>query len=399
MNLVEFEAKALLRRAGLPLPAGTVADESTVMAIHAPCVLKAQIAEGGRGKRGLILPVAVGDHGASQLDLLRERMRAQGHDAPRVLVEESIEAVRECYFSWSIDDVAQDFVLQFSLHGGVEVESRVDSLRSLHFAPCHVPAAHEFVHFFAQAGAQGRTLGALCRFASASWRVFVHEDAQLLEINPLAELPSGEVMVLDAKLVLDDNAAARHLDWPALYSSQLADRQATTLERRAAANGFAFVELEGEIAMLAGGAGIGMAILDILADAGTPAANFADASGGSGANVFETLGRITFERAARPDVTAILMYFTLAATSVASVVKGIMALLDVAAPPKPLVIGLLCSGAGEREMTFAQAREAFAARGLRCEPGLPEALDALAQVRLSRQADPHPVDEQNGGIR
>jgi succinyl-CoA synthetase beta subunit len=124
-----------------------------------------------------------------------------------------------------------------------------------------------------------------------------------------------------------------------------------------------------------------MAILDILADAGMPAANFADASGGSGADVFESLGRIAFERAARPDVHAILMYFTLAATSVASVVRGIMRLLDAAPPPKPLVIGLLCSGAGEREMTFAQAQAAFAARGLRCEPGLPEALAALKQVR------------------
>ncbi|KWT73932.1 MULTISPECIES: ATP-grasp domain-containing protein [unclassified Variovorax] len=399
MNLVEFEAKALLRRAGLPLPAGVVADESAATVIHAPCVLKAQVAEGGRGRRGLVLPVAVGEDGASRLGLLRERMRAQGHDAPWVLVEESIEVAQECYFSWSIDDVAQDYVLQFSMHGGIEVESQAHTLRSLHFAPCHVPAAHEFVHFFAAAGAQGRTVGALCRFASASWRVFVQEDAQLLEINPLAVLPSGEVMALDAKLVLDDNAAARHLDWPALYSSRLADRQATALERRAAASGFAFVELDGEIAMLAGGAGIGMAILDILADAGMPAANFADASGGSGANVFETLGRITFERAARPDVTAILMYFTLAATSVASVVKGVMALLDAAEPPKPLVIGLLCAGAGEREMTFAQARDAFAARGLRCEPGLPEALDALAQVRLARGADPHPIHEQDGGIR
>ncbi|VTU31670.1 Succinyl-CoA ligase [ADP-forming] subunit beta [Variovorax sp. PBS-H4] len=399
MNLVEFEAKALLRRAGLPLPAGIVADESADVAVHAPCVLKAQVAEGGRGKRGLVVPVSFGDDGASQLRLLRERMRAQGHDAPQVLVEETIEAIEECYFSWSIDDVAQDYVLQFSMQGGVEVESQAHTLRSLHVAAGHVPAAHEFVHFFAQSGAKGRTVGALCRFASASWRVFVQEDAQLLEINPLAVLASGEVMALDAKLVLDDNAAARHLDWTALYSSRLADRQATALERRAAANGFAFVELEGEIAMLAGGAGIGMAILDILADAGMPAANFADASGGSGANVFETLGRIAFERAARPDVSAILMYFTLAATSVASVVKGIMALLDAGAPPKPLVIGLLCSGAGEREMTFAQARDAFAARGLRCEPGLPEALDALAQVRLPRPAGPVLIHEQDGGIR
>ncbi|WP_077001638.1 ATP-grasp domain-containing protein [Variovorax sp. KK3] len=399
MNLVEFEAKALLHRAGLPVPAGAVADESTCIAIQAPCVLKAQIAEGGRGKRGLIIPVPTGDDGASQLALLRDRMRALGHDAPHVLVEQAIASTREFYVCWRIDDVAQDHVLQFSMHGGVEVESQAHTLHAFHVAPCHVPAAHEFLHFFAQAGVEGRTLGALCRFAAASWRVFVHEDAELLEINPLAVLASGEVIALDAKLVLDDNASPRHRDWPSLHSARLADRQATALERRAAANGFAFVELDGEIAMLAGGAGIGMAILDILADAGMPAANFADASGGSGANVFETLGRITFERADRPDVSAILMYFTLAATSVATVVKGVMALLDAGAPPKPLVIGLLCSGAGEREMTFAQARDAFAARGLRCEPGLPEALAALAQVRLARRGTTDPATPHDGANR
>jgi len=76
------------------------------------------------------------------------------------------------------------------------------------------------------------------------------------------------------------------------------------------------------------------------------------------------------------------MYFTLAATSVASVVQGVLRLLDQAPPPKPLVIGLLTSGAAERDMTFTQAREAFAARGLRCEPGLDDALEALAQLRL-----------------
>ncbi|GAA4344152.1 ADP-forming succinate--CoA ligase subunit beta [Variovorax defluvii] len=387
----------MLHRAGLPVPAGTVAGETAAVEIEPPCVLKAQIAEGGRGKRGLVLPVGVGEDGASQLELLRERMRAHGHDAPQVLVEQTIDAARELYFCWRIDDVAQDHVLQFSMHGGVDVEAQGHTLSAFHVAPCHVPAAHEFVPFFAQAGAEGRTLGALCRFASVSWRVFVHEDAELLEINPLAVLPSGELMALDAKLVLDDNASPRHLDWRALHSSRLADRRVTPLERRAAANGFAFVELEGEIAMLAGGAGIGMAILDIVADAGMPAANFADASGGSGADVFETLGRIAFERAARPDVSAILMYFTLAATSVATVVRGVMALLDAAAPPKPMVIGLLCCGAGEREMTFAQAREAFAARGLRCEPGLPEALAALAEVRVPRRAGPDTLPTHHDG--
>lgn len=379
MNLVEFEAKRLLRAAGLPVPQGSVlrADETAVF--DGACVLKAQIPVGGRGKLGLVLPAGATD-GPAQLAMLRLRMREQGYADPVVLIERSINWQRECYLAWGVDDVEQSYALYFSPRGGIEVESYGGALEMLHFEPSHVPAAHDFVAFFLRAGFTGRAVGALCRFACASWRVFVQNDAQLVEINPLAVLESGDVMALDAKIVLDDNARPRHGEWAGLYSAELADGDATDLERRAARLGFTFVELEGTVAVLAGGAGVGMAILDVLADAGTPAANFADASGGSGESMFEELGRITFERATRPEVTAILMYFTLAATSVASVVKGVMKLLDSAQPPKPLVIGLLCSGAGEREMTFAQAQAAFAARGLRCVAGLDEVMEALQQT-------------------
>lgn len=391
MNIVEFEAKTLLRNAGLPVPPGRVLYSGDDTLPPGDSVLKAQVAEGGRGKRGLVVPVDAGAPGAAAtLRQLRERMVTLGHAEPVVLAEQAVSIRQECYAAWSLDDVAQDYVFRFSPRGGVDVESQAGEMRSLHFAPSQVPVAHQFVDLFVQAGLQGRTVGAMCRFACTAWRVFVHNDAQLLEINPLAILPDGDVMALDAKLDLDDNAQPRHADWAGMYSATLADRASTGLERRAAADGFTFVELEGEVAMLAGGAGIGMAILDILADAGMPAANFADASGGSGTDVFEALGSITFERAARDDVRAILMYFTLAATSVASVVRGIERLLDAVPPPKPLVIGLLCCGAAEREMTFIQARERFAARGLRCEPGLTEALEALAQARATGRTRPIP---------
>ena len=391
MNIVEFEAKAWLRNAGLRTPLGHVLQPGDDSLPAGAVVLKAQVAEGGRGKRGLVLPLEAGaPDAAATLRRLRERMVALGHAAPVVLAEQAVEIRQECYAAWDIDDVAQDYVFRFSPRGGVDVESLASEVCSLHFAPSQTPVAHQFVDFFVQAGLEGRTVGAMCRFACAAWRVFVHNDAQLLEINPLAVLPDGDAMALDAKLDLDDNARPRHADWAGLYSARLADRESTELERRAAADGFTFVELDGEVAILAGGAGIGMAILDILADAGMPAANFADASGGSGVDVFEALGRITFERAARDDVRAILMYFTLAATSVANVVRGLERLLDAAPPPKPLVIGLLCCGAAEREMTFMQARERFAARGLRCEPGLNEALDALARARAEGGCHPHP---------
>ena len=342
--------------------------------------MKAQIAEGGRGRRGLIVPVEASEAEVG-LELLRRRMRALGIRHPRVLAEDHVQAERECYFAWCIDDVAQSISLLFSAQGGIDVEEHADSLSRLSFAVTRAPSAHEFVDFFSRAGFSGRTLAALCRFAAASWRVFVQAEMQLMEINPLAVTPGGEVVSLDAKIVLDDNALSRHGEWNRLYSRELASDSISPLERRAADKGFTFVELSGEVAVFAGGAGVGMAILDLLADAGMPAANFADASGGSGGEIFEELGRLTFERASRADVKAILMYFTLAATSVADVVGGLLKLLDRSAPPKPLVVGLLTSGAAERDMTFGQAQATLASRGYRCERDLPGVIEALREVR------------------
>ena len=382
MNLVEFDAKALLRNAGLAVPDGVVIRDGETATIDTSVYLKAQIAAGGRSKQGLVLPAGPAD-GQQQLRLLRERMRALGSASPVVLAEDRTDAARECYLAWCIDDVAQAVTLLFSAHGGIHVEEDAGALTRLHFAAGHAPGAHEFVAFFINAGIAGRPLGALCRFAAASWRVFVQADAQLLEVNPLAVTPQGGVVALDAKIVLDDNAQPRHGEWRSLYSAQLADEGMSSLERRAARSGFTFIELDGEVAVLAGGAGVGMALLDLLADAGMPAANFVDASGGSANAIFEELGRLVFEHATRPEVKAILLYFTLSATSLASVVNGLLKLLDDTQPPKPLVVGFLSSGAAERDMTFEQARGLLGQRGYRCAQDLPGVMAALHGLRAS----------------
>ena len=385
MNLVEYEAKDLLRRAGLPLPWSQVLQEAASLVIDHDVVLKAQTPFGGRGKQGLILPA--GPANATEvLDTLRARMRSIGLNRPAVLAETRVLAEHEYYLAWTIDDVAQDYVLLFTRQGGIHVEDHGATLLRLHFAATVTPLAHEFVAFFQDAGVEGRSLGALCRFATSAWRVFVHNDAQLLEINPLAVTMKGDLIALDAKVVLDDNARPRHLDWSGLHSEYVSKQAMSDLERRADAAGFTLVELQGETAILAGGAGTGMALLDLLADEGIPAANFVDASGGSAQLIFEQLGRLVFERARHPDVTAILMYFSLSATSLASVVNGLLKLFDEEPAPKPLVIGLLTSGAAEREMSHAQAAAALRERGYGCERDLPAVMQKLRELRDQRNA-------------
>jgi succinyl-CoA synthetase beta subunit len=385
MDLVEFDAKALLRDAGLPVPPGTVLGADDTVRIERPVVVKAQVPFGGRGKKGLVLPAGLTDAQAV-IATVRERMRAAGFATPVLLLEDQIETAGECYLAWRIDDVTQSHTLSFSRSGGVDIESSAEPPAEMRFAPTRTPSAHDFLAFFELAGFSGRTLTALCRFAVASWRVYVQADAQLLEINPLAITPRGEVIALDAKVSVDDNARGRHLEWSRLHSAHLASAGMTELERRAAADGFTFVELTGETALLSGGAGLGMALVDLLADEGMPAANFVDASGGSGASMFDRLGRLVFERASRDDVKQILMYFTLSATSLVGVVRGLVALFDEVPPPKPMVVGLLTSGAAEREMSFEQARQIFESRGYRCARDLQEMIDALRALRAAGPA-------------
>jgi len=379
MNLVEFEAKALLRQAGLPVPAGRVLRPGEAPNAQAACIVKAQVPFGGRGKQGLVLPAAI-DEVASKVELVRERMRALGIE-PVLLLEEPLPAVRETYLAWRIDDVAQCYVFGFAPLGGVEIESHAGPLHELSFDPRHVPGAHEFIDFFEQLGFKGRALASLARFAASSWRVFTHHDAHLVEINPLALTARGDAVALDAKIVLDDNADARHLDWAALHSASLTMADRTELEARAQRAGLTFIEMPGETAVVSGGAGLGMALLDMLADAGMPAANFVDTSGGSAASVYVQRTQIVFERAARADVKAILLYLTVSASNIARHVRTLLDILDTTPPPKPLVIGLLCAGAAEREMTFAQAQAAFAERGYPCARDLKGVMAALLELR------------------
>jgi succinyl-CoA synthetase beta subunit len=280
MRLIEADGKALLKRRGLPVPRGRLyeADEQ----IEAPpggAAIKAQMLAGGRGKRGLVKLADPSDARAVGASIVA-RMRADGLP-PHVLVEEKIAAEAECYLAWRIDDVRQAPVLLFSTRGGVEIEAQAGTLHEFVWDPLQPLHPHQLLRFLIDAGAGRRALGAIGRFAAELYKLFVAEDAELIEINPLAVLANGQVTALDAKLVLDDNARFRHRDWDELLSARLERAAAKPLELTAAEHGLTLVELDGCVALFAGGAGFGMAVVDLLADAGLPAANFADASGGA----------------------------------------------------------------------------------------------------------------------
>lgn len=380
MYLIEADAKQILEDHGLPVPPGRrfYPAGAPIGAHPNPVAAKAQVLAGGRGKAGLVR-LTDGAGASDAIQGIRESLASLGK-AQLVLVEDQIKFTGECYLAWRIDDQTAQPTLMFSKSGGVDIEENPDTIREWRGDALAPVKASGLLRFFADAGLEGRTLGAAARFAADLWRVMQIEDASLIEINPLAITPKGDVIALDCKMTFDENAQARHGEWERLPSFTLQQAGKTPLELRAAEQGFTFVELEGDVALFTGGAGLGMALVDMLGDAGHSAANFVDAPGGSGDAIFGPLTRLVFERAQDPKVKAIILFFTLSATSLKGVVDSILKLLETTSPPKPLIVGLVAAGAAEREMTLAQAQVAFKERGVECVSELVDAIRLVDEV-------------------
>jgi succinyl-CoA synthetase beta subunit len=382
MNLIEADAKQILEDYGLPVPGGRrlLGAEEALPARDGRIAVKAQLLSGGRGKAGLVR-LASPAEAADALGDVRSAMAAAGH-APLVMIEDCAPVGREFFLAWRLDGLTRSLVLMFSLAGGVEVEAQPGRVQEAAFDPLSPPRLVEIADFLRTCGLEGPALAAVSRFALDLCAVMVREDAVLVEINPLTVTPAGAALALDAKMVLDDNAARRHREWARLPSARLQADTADPLEQEGATRGVTFVRLEGEVALLTGGAGLGMALIDLLADAGLGAANFVDVPGGSGADVFGTLAELVLRRAAEPGVKAILIFLTLSATSLKAPVESLLAAIDARPPPRPLIVGLVAGGSAEREMTLAEAQAAFRSRGHECVLDLESA--AAAAVRAAR---------------
>jgi succinyl-CoA synthetase beta subunit len=380
MRVIEAEAKAMLARRGIatPTPSRIYQADDSVVAFDRPVAVKAQTLSGKRAEAGLI-QLADGARAPELVAAISAAMRTGGQ-TPIVLVEAQADIAFEYYIAWRIDDLSQRYVMMFSRDGGSDIEERGDSIRQYFHSPLADLQPYHLAPTLLAAGLPPEHIGPVARFALSLFEAFRAEDAALLEINPLVITKRGGVMAVDAKLVLDDNSDKRHKDRAAMISASLQAGERTELEAVAAAADFTFVELNGPVAVYSAGAGMGMCLLDMLAEAGTPAANFSDASGGSGAETFARMGQVVFQLAERDDVKAIVFFFVLAATSLKSVVDGILHLIDTTIPPKPLVVGLIAAGAAERELTLVDAQALIRSRGYQCVTELAEAVEVAGEL-------------------
>ena len=279
VKLAEWRGKEVFRKYGIPLPAGRVARspseaEAAVRdgGVPLPCVIKAQVLAGGRGKGGAVRFANTPAEARAAAEAILA-LEFKGEKVKEVLLEAKLPIAKELYVSITLDRARRLPVLITSAQGGVEIESVADAeIERQPVDPFPGLTAYERRRAARSLGLTGGPAKALDALLLALWRTFQQEDAELVEINPLAVVGDG-LVALDAKVIIEDDAAFRHPE----YAEIRDDR--TPLEEIAREKEIAFVQLDGNIGVIANGAGLTMATLDVLKELGGNPGVFLDLGG------------------------------------------------------------------------------------------------------------------------
>ena len=341
MDLLEYKGKQVLARHGVTQGAGgeaTTVDEAVAIAerVGYPVVVKAQVKIGGRGKAG-------GIKLAGSTDEVREHatnilgMDIRGHAVHVLWIERATEIATEYYAAVVFDRSAKAPLVMLSTHGGMDIEQvakeHPGALATLHVDPLVGLQPFHSRRLAYEAGVDADVVRPVCAMLAKLYRVFVAEDATLVEINPLVITPEREVMALDAKITLDDNAMFRHPENTALDDSSDADPQEAMAKER----GLTYVKLDGDIGIFGNGAGLVMSTLDVVAHAGGAPANFLDAGGGAKADAIVASVEVILSN---PNVKAVLFNVFGGITRCDEVAKGLIEAYGILSPTVPFVVRL-----------------------------------------------------------
>ena len=341
MDLLEYQGKQLFARHGVPVPSGRPAetvDEAVAAAdaIGYPCVVKAQVQIGGRGKLGGIKVADGRDEARQHADAILG-MDIRGLRVHEVWIEEASEIEAEYYASIVFDRSAKAPLILFSTRGGVDIEQVAEedpgAIASLHVDPLLGFQQFQGRRLAFEAGIDADLVRPLTALLGNLYEAFVGEDAMLIEVNPLIVTPERELRALDAKVTLDGNALFRHPDNAALRNPSAEDAQ----EQMAKERGLTYVKLDGDIGILGNGAGLVMSTLDVVAQAGGRPANFLDAGGGSKADAIVAAVEVILSDA---KVRAVLFNIFGGITRCDEVARGLIEAFERVQPRVPFVVRL-----------------------------------------------------------
>ncbi|GAB3655569.1 ADP-forming succinate--CoA ligase subunit beta [Zhihengliuella somnathii] len=385
MDLYEYQARDLFEKHGVPVLAGIVAytpEEAKAAAekIGGVVVVKAQVKVGGRGKAGGVKVAKNADEAFEYASTILG-MDIKGHTVDKVMIAQGADIAEEYYFSVLLDRANRNYLAMCSVEGGMEIEQlaveRPDALAKVAVDPLVGIDADKANEIVAQANFPEELRGKVAETLQTLWTVFKDEDATLVEVNPLVKTGAGDIVALDGKVSLDDNASeVRHPDHEELEDKGAAD----PLEAKAKESGLNYVKLDGEVGIIGNGAGLVMSTLDVVAYAGekhgnVKPANFLDIGGGASAEVMANGLDVILND---PQVKSVFVNVFGGITACDAVANGIVKALEILGDKatKPLVVRLDGNNVDEGRAILAEANHPLVTQAA----GMDEGADKAAEL-------------------
>lgn len=348
VDLFEYQARDLFEKYGVPVLPGIVADtpeevRAAAQKLGGVTVVKAQVKIGGRGKAGGVKVAKTPEDAFTAAQSILG-LDIKGHVVKRVMVAGGARIDREFYFSVLLDRANRSYLSLTSYEGGMEIEQlaveRPDALARVEVVPGQGIDAAKAEEIARAAKFPEELIAKVAPVLVKLYDVYTGEDATLVEVNPLVLTEEGDIVALDGKVSLDENAGFRHSEHAALEDTDAAD----PLEAKAKANDLNYVKLDGEVGIIGNGAGLVMSTLDVVAYAGerhngVKPANFLDIGGGASAQVMANgLDVILGDQ----QVKSVFVNVFGGITACDAVAKGILQALEILgdAATKPLVVRL-----------------------------------------------------------
>ncbi len=303
MKIQEYQAKQLFLQSGIPVPTGqtctTKEDISPLLAkMKMPVAVKAQILAGGRGKGGgvvLAKTTAAAQEAAENIlgmQLVTKQTGAEGTEVKTILFEQGVDIAKELYLSMLVDREHAGIVIIASRDGGMNIETVAEEtperIITVHVNPLLGLQGYQIRELIFGLGIEPAVVKSFGGIVRKLFSLFMQYDCSLVEINPLVITSDEEIIALDAKVDIDSNSLFRHPDILAMHDSSEEDE----LEAAAASHGLNYIRLDGTIGSMVNGAGLAMATMDLIKQAGVEPANFLDVGGGASAEMVEKGFRI-----------------------------------------------------------------------------------------------------------
>ena len=387
MDLFEYQARDLFEKHGVPVLQGIIADtpeeaRAAAESIGGVTVVKAQVKVGGRGKAGGVKVAKTADDAeAAARDILG--LDIKGHVVKRVMVAQGADIKEEYYFSVLLDRANRNYLALCSFEGGMEIEQlaeeRPEALARIAVDPGVGITLEKAREIAVAAKFPAELVDKVAPVFVSLYGVYVAEDATLVEVNPLVLTGAGDIVALDGKVSIDENAAFRQPGHEALEDKDAAD----PLEAKAKQHDLNYVKLDGEVGVIGNGAGLVMSTLDVVAYAGeahggVKPANFLDIGGGASAEVMAAgLDVILGD----PQVKSVFVNVFGGITACDAVANGIVAALEMLGDTatKPLVVRLDGNNVDEGRRILAAANHPLVTLASSMDEGADKAAELAAK--------------------